>query len=121
MSTVGWDFEYPIDLILERLSKLYLGNTLKTNHMSLEEIISQFNQASEKIKKLETDMKNTNIELNRVIKESSKLFPLPTKYVDILSELQKKIHELEIQRDDEREHRNQIALKISRLKKQSLS
>ena len=89
--------------------------------MSFEEIKSQFNQASEKIKKLEIDMKKINIELSRTIKESSKIFPPPTKYVDILSELQKKIHKLEIQIDDEREHRNQIALKISRLKKQSLS
>jgi len=89
--------------------------------MSLEEIKSQFNQSSEKIKKLETDMSNTNIELSRILKESSESLPPSPKYVGILSEFQKKIHELEIKIDDEREHRNQIALKISRLKKQSLS
>ena len=89
--------------------------------MSFEEIKSQFNQASEKIKKLETDMKNTNIELSRILKESSKIFPPSPKYVGILSEFQKKIHKLEIKIDEAREHRNQIALKISRLKKQSLS
>lgn len=89
--------------------------------MSSQELLSLFDQSKEKIKKIEKEIESINIELSRTIQESSESFPPSPKYVDVISELQKKIHKLEIQIDEEREYRKQIALKLSRLKKQSLS
>jgi len=87
--------------------------------MSDEDLISLFHRSKEKIKRIQIEIENTTIELSDILKKSSSLPPSP-ELNDVCSKLQKKIHELEIKICDEREHRNQIALELSRIKKQKI-
>ena len=86
--------------------------------MSSEELISLFNQSNKKIKKMETEIESINIELSNTLKKSSNNLPPSPKYINIISELQNKIHELKIEIDDKRRYRNQKALELSKLKKE---
>jgi len=86
--------------------------------MSQDELVSSFEQSSEKIKEMKMELEDINITLSETLKKPSHRLPPSPKTIDTCSRLQKKIHELEIRIDDERKYRNQIALELSRLKKQ---